>query len=59
MPKIKDAQAALLKQLKTEHKKAMDELNKGDKASDATAKTIIKVANSISKTYQSKVERSE
>ncbi len=54
LAKIKDAQAALLKQLHTEHRKAMDELNKGEKPSDSIAKTIIKVAGSVAKTYEVK-----
>lgn len=56
LQKIKEAQAAILKELKTDHKKAMDELNKGDKPSESTTKTIINVANKVSKTYEVKVK---
>ena len=54
LQKIKEAQTTLLKQLHAEHRKAMDELNKGDKASDTTTKAIITLANSVAKTYQVK-----
>ncbi len=47
--KIKEAQATLLTRLWTEHKEAMRTLNKGDKPSDETLKTIIKVAKETAK----------
>lgn len=59
LEKIKDTQAALLKQLHSEHRKAMDELNKGDKPSDQISKSIIKVAESVAKTYQVKAVEKE
>ncbi len=49
--KIKEAQAALLHQLHSEHRKAMDELNKGDKPSEATANTILKIAKNVAEGY--------
>lgn len=42
--KIKEAQSTLLTRLWTEHKEAMRTLNKGDKPSDETLKTIKKAA---------------
>ncbi len=45
--KVKDAQGKLLKQLHTEHKKEMDELNKGDKPSDKVLDVIKKVAHEV------------
>ena len=43
--KIKSAQDSLLNGLSVHHKKAMDELNKGDKPTDATKKIILSVAH--------------
>lgn len=45
--KIKAAQASLLQELKSQHKKEMDELNKGDKPADKTKEIILKVAKNI------------
>ncbi len=45
--KIKDAQASLLQELKTQQKKLVDELAKGDKPSDTTKDTILKIAKDI------------
>lgn len=50
--KIKDAQEALLTRLRTDHKKEMEELNKGDKMSDATAKLIKTVAEKTAKGFE-------
>lgn len=49
--KIKDVQAALLTELWSEHKEAMRTLNKGDKPSDETVKTIEKVAAAVAKGF--------
>ena len=43
--KIKSAQDSLLNGLSVHHKKAMDELNKGDKPTDATKKIILSAAH--------------
>ena len=43
--KIKAAQDSLLNGLSVHHKKAMDELNKGDKPTDSTKKIILSVAH--------------
>ncbi len=45
--KVKDAQASMLHELWSAHKKAMEELNKGDKPSDAVKEAILKVAKEI------------
>lgn len=45
--KIKSAQASLLQELKSQHKKLVEELDKGDKPSDETRETILKVARAI------------
>jgi F-type H+-transporting ATPase subunit alpha len=50
--KIKDAQEALLSRLHTEHKKEMDELNKGDKMSDKTAALVKKAAEKVAKGFE-------
>ena len=49
---IKKAQDALLQTLHTQHKKAMTELDKGDKPTDETKALIVKVANEIAKEYK-------
>ena len=53
--KIKEAQTALLTRLWTDHKKEMQELNKGDEkivAGEATAKILDKVAVSAAKGFE-------
>lgn len=50
--KIKEAQAALLTKLWTEHKDDMRTLNKGDKPDDAMLTLIKKVAASVAKGYE-------
>ncbi len=45
--KIKEAQSALLHELHAQHRKAMDELNKGDKPTDAIKEAILSVAKGI------------
>ncbi|MEO5949549.1 MAG: F0F1 ATP synthase subunit alpha [Candidatus Saccharimonas sp.] len=50
--KVKDAQAALLTRLKTDHKKEMDELNKGDKMTDKTAELVKKTAEKVAKGFE-------
>lgn len=45
--KIKEAQATLLQELKSQHKKVVDELATGDKPSDQIKETILKVASEI------------
>lgn len=49
--KVKDAQAALLTALWSDHKEAMRELNKGDKPTDAVHKTIGKTAEKVAKGF--------
>lgn len=50
--KIKDAQAATLTRLWTDHKEDMRTLNKGDKPSDETLKMITDVATSAAKGFE-------
>ncbi len=45
--KVKEAQASLLSELASAHKKAVEELNKGDKPSDAIKEAILKTAKEI------------
>ena len=52
--KIKDAQASLLHELHSQHRKAMDELDKGDKPTDATKELVHKVAKDIAESYAKK-----
>jgi F-type H+-transporting ATPase subunit alpha len=50
--KIKDAQAAMLTRLWTDHKDDMRALNKGDKPTDETIKLIAKTATSAAKGFE-------
>lgn len=50
--KIKPAQAALLNELKSQHKSLVDELAKGDKPTDGTKATILNVAKEIAEGLQ-------
>lgn len=50
--KIKEAQGKLLHLLDVEHKKTMDELNKGDKPSDAIKTAVLKVAKDVAEGYE-------
>ncbi|MDB5177890.1 MAG: atpA, partial [Candidatus Saccharibacteria bacterium] len=50
--KIKDAQAALLTKLWTDHKAEMKELSKGDKMAEATEKHIRKAGESAAKGFE-------
>lgn len=55
---IKNFQAAFLSELHKQHRKVMDKLNEGGKPDDKLKETIVKVANSVAKQYESKEERS-
>jgi F-type H+-transporting ATPase subunit alpha len=50
--KIKEAQAALLTKLWTDHKETMRTLNKGDKPDEKTFETIKKAAKSVAKGFE-------
>jgi F-type H+-transporting ATPase subunit alpha len=50
--KIKPAQDALLRELKSKHSKLVDSLNTGDKPTDAQDDQVLKVAKSIAETYK-------
>jgi len=50
--KIKDAQAALLTRLWTDHKEAMRTLNKGDKPTDDLLEVIKKTAKTVAKGFE-------
>ncbi len=50
--KVKSAQAALLSGLVKKHPKLTDELQKGDKPSEATKQTILSLAGQVAKQYQ-------
>ena len=52
--KIKDAQTALLTRLWKDHKPAMQELEKGDKPTEATSKVLTDVAKAAAKGFESK-----
>jgi F-type H+-transporting ATPase subunit alpha len=50
--KIKPAQEALLRELKSKHEKLVNTLNTGDKPNDADNETVLKVAKSVAGTYK-------
>lgn len=52
--KVKESQASLLHQLKSEHKKAMESLNIGDKPTDEIKKSILNVAKDVALTHEQK-----
>jgi F-type H+-transporting ATPase subunit alpha len=49
--KIKDAQAELISAVDKDHKKLVDELNKGDKPSDEAKEQILKLAKKVADGY--------
>ncbi len=52
--RVKDAQAALLTRLWTDHKEEMRTLNKGDKPTDETLHMVEKVARAVAKGFEDK-----
>jgi F-type H+-transporting ATPase subunit alpha len=50
--KIKAAQDALLRELKSKQAKLIEALNTGDKPSDAQNETVLKVAKAVAQTYK-------
>lgn len=50
--KVKQAEAALHRELKSKHAKLTDALNTGDKPTDTQNETILKVAKSVAATYK-------
>lgn len=54
LEEVKHAQAALLSELHSAHKKDMERLNKGDKPDEKTTKLIVDTANKVAKTYEAK-----
>jgi len=52
LEKVKPAQAALLRELKAKHAKLTDNLNTGDKPTDAQNDELLKVAKSVSESYK-------
>jgi F-type H+-transporting ATPase subunit alpha len=58
--KIKPAQDALLRELKTKHAKLIETLNSGDKPTDTQNEQLLKVAKSVAETYkEAKKEKEE
>jgi F-type H+/Na+-transporting ATPase subunit alpha len=52
--KVKVAEEALFRELKSKHKKTIDAVNTGDKVSDDNQKAILVVAKTIAKSYEGK-----
>lgn len=59
LPKVKLAEEALHRELKSKHAKLLDKVNTGDKVSDEDQATILKVAKDVAKTYEDKPTKSE
>ena len=57
LEKIKPAEEALLRELKTKHTKVTEALNTGDKPTDEQNDTILKVAKAIAASYITKGEK--
>ncbi len=54
LDKVKQAEDALHRELKSKHAKLVDALNTGDKVSDANNAALLKVARAVFETYESK-----
>lgn len=54
LEKVKTAEEALFRELKSKHAKLVDAINTGDKPSDEQNDTILKLAKDIAKTYEGK-----
>jgi F0F1-type ATP synthase alpha subunit len=50
--KVKTVEANLLRELKHDHAKDMESINKGDEPDDKLKQTIIKLANKIAESYK-------
>jgi F-type H+-transporting ATPase subunit alpha len=59
LEKIKPAEEALHRELKTKHAKLTEALNTGDKPTDAQNETVLKVAKSLAQTYQTTPKKAE
>jgi len=57
LEKIKQAEEALHRELKSKHAKLIDTVNTGDKVSDADNEAILKVAKSVASTYAEKAAK--
>ncbi|HET9098583.1 MAG TPA: F0F1 ATP synthase subunit alpha [Candidatus Saccharimonadales bacterium] len=57
--KVKLAQEALLRELKSKHEKLINAINTGDKPTDAQNDEVLKVAKSIAKTYEVKEKKAD
>lgn len=52
--KLKQAEEAILREVTAKHKPLIERLNTGDKVNDADNETVLKVANNVTKTYETK-----
>jgi F-type H+-transporting ATPase subunit alpha len=52
--KIKQAEEAILREVKAKHAKLVEVLNTGDKPSDKDNETVLKLAQQVAKTYEAK-----
>jgi F-type H+-transporting ATPase subunit alpha len=59
LEKIKPAEEALHRELKTKHAKLIEALNTGDKPTDVQNETVLKVAKTIAETYKSTAKKAE
>ncbi|MDB5169609.1 MAG: atpA, partial [Candidatus Saccharibacteria bacterium] len=54
LDKVKAAEEALFRELKSKHAKVIDQINTGDKVSDDHSEAVLKIAKSIAATYKAK-----
>jgi F-type H+-transporting ATPase subunit alpha len=59
LDKIKLAEANLLRELKSDHQKLVDEINTGDEPDDKAKQTIIDLANKVAQSYHVVEEKKE
>jgi F-type H+-transporting ATPase subunit alpha len=59
LDKVKAAEAALHRELRTKHAKLIEELNTGNKPTDAQDAVILKVAKSVSASYKTDTKKAD
>lgn len=59
LEKVKAAESALHRELKNKHAKLIEELNTGDKPTDAQNATVLKVAKAVTESYKSETKKAD
>ena len=57
LEKVKTAEEAFFRELKSKHAKLMDKINTGDKTTDEQQETVLKVAKSVLSAYETQPEK--